>query len=170
MSTEETEAMNALVQFLDDSPMEKAVMEKAVNDLLASFWTNQMDEDEMDDFAAILRKWIPIIPSDLPSATVIGRLKRHPITRECIQDLVNPYACQMMYDGSCVGHPFLQEMIKAFSPDTFAGHAPEGHPAPHLFAGDKIHVYLPEYGMHQGKYMTFRFAETGKKLMKEKFG
>ena len=150
--------------------MDRYAVDGYVTQLVDAFWDNRLDADKQDKFAGLLRKWIPEIPDDIDSATVIGNLKRHPFTGEKLDDLIFPYGCQMVYDGSCKDHPFGNKMIEAFEPDTFAGPPPKDHPAPHLFANKKPHVYLPKFGPHGDRHMTFRFCETGEDLVEREMG
>ena len=143
---------------------EERLTEHVFDDLIESFWLNQMNIEDMTRLAELIQKRIDI-PLNTPPAEVIGNLKINIITGKCIEDLFMPLVCEMIYDGSYIHHPYtgiMKQVEDGQFDDKFAGNPPLNHPAPRVFAGNKLHVSFPQDSMHVGH--SFRFCELGSSL------
>lgn len=130
-------------------------------DMVVSFWSNDLTEEELRRFSNLIRSWLPGIPPDTDDVTVVANLKLNLVTGESLDDIIHPRALEMLYTGELDKHPFGHKLPELYSGQVlFGGIAPPDHPHPYLFANDKLHVALPR----QSSDYTFRLSMTAEDL------
>lgn len=131
------------------------------DDMVVSFWDNDMTKEELKQFSNLIRSWLPGIPPDTDDVTVVANLKLNLVTGESLEDIVHPRALEMLYTGELDEHPFGHKLLELYSGQVlFGGIAPPDHPHPSLFANNKLHVALPK---HSSDY-KFRLSMTAEDL------